>query len=590
MTLQFHPFVIPLFFSSLVLIAFAWIARQHLETLAVRFFLLVMLSVAGLNSAYAFELLSTDLAAILFWVKVEFFFLYLTGLWVFFILAYTGQEHWLTRRTVLIVFLPSTLYTLLAWTNELHFLNWATVGVATVDGFVLFDRTYGVGFYLGAGYLYLLILVAAAIMIRAIIRTPSLYRGQIGWLLLAVAFPAVGSTLTISGLSPFPRLDLMPLGYALACMPIAWSLFRHRLLDIVPLALGQMIDGMADPVLTLDTQQRIVHINPAAVRRLGYSEASYVLNLPLETALADRYADVRCVFDLAKPCHEVAWGGATTNRYFEVQLSPLHSQHGELRGMVLVLHDITARKQASDTIQRYAQELETRNRELDAFSHTVAHDLKTPLTHLIAASHVLLLKVDKGLLTEADLRAEMKRIGYTGQKMAAMVDGILLLSSLRTAEIIFTPVDTYTVACSARDRHQPDIDGKRIEIAIADDLPTITSQPIWLEEVFANLISNAIKYIGDTNVSGQIAIRSAPGAACVRFEVEDNGVGIDATHQQALFEMFSRFHEEAADGLGLGLSIVLRIVGKLGGEVGVDSQVGVGSTFWFTLPAPDEAN
>ena len=254
-----------------------------------------------------------------------------------------------------------------------------------------------------------------------------------------------------------------------------------------------------------------------------------------------------------------------------------------------MLHDITARKQAIDTIQRYAQQLESRNRELDAFSHTVAHDLKTPLTHLIASSHVLLLKADQGLLTTTALREEMERIGYTGQKMAAMVDGILLLSSLRKAEVILTPVDTYAVACSARDRFRPDLGSNRIEIEIADDLPTITSQPIWLEEVFANLISNAIKYIGDTNPSARITIRSVDGAACVRFEIEDNGVGIDATHQAALFEMFSRFHEEAADGLGLGLSIVLRIVGKLGGEVGVDSQVGVGSTFWFTLPDPDAA-
>ncbi|MBK6712005.1 MAG: ATP-binding protein [Chloroflexi bacterium] len=106
-----------------------------------------------------------------------------------------------------------------------------------------------------------------------------------------------------------------------------------------------------------------------------------------------------------------------------------------------------------------------------------------------------------------------------------------------------------------------------------------------MEEIFANLLSNAIKYIGVDNQEPLIRICAVQIENMVRCEVQDNGLGIKVADQQKLFDMFTRFHREEASGTGLGLPIVERIARKLGGEVGVVSTPGQGSTFWFTLPA-----
>jgi signal transduction histidine kinase len=107
----------------------------------------------------------------------------------------------------------------------------------------------------------------------------------------------------------------------------------------------------------------------------------------------------------------------------------------------------------------------------------------------------------------------------------------------------------------------------------------------WIEEVFANLISNAIKYMGKDNPVPSITITGFQIHNLVRYEVRDTGVGISPKDQAHLFEMFTRLHTVEADGLGLGLSIVRRIISKLNGQLGVESERGKGSAFWFTIPA-----
>ena len=112
----------------------------------------------------------------------------------------------------------------------------------------------------------------------------------------------------------------------------------------------------------------------------------------------------------------------------------------------------------------------------------------------------------------------------------------------------------------------------------------------WIEEIFANLVSNAIKYMGKDNPDPRISIRGKPEGDMVRYEVCDTGVGIAPDDQARLFEMFTRLHTVNAEGLGLGLSIVHRIINKLNGQIGVESEVGKGSTFWFSLPAAEQTD
>jgi signal transduction histidine kinase len=236
-----------------------------------------------------------------------------------------------------------------------------------------------------------------------------------------------------------------------------------------------------------------------------------------------------------------------------------------------------------EALTRARDELEARNQELDAFSHTIAHDLKSPLSNIILKSEILPLRF-ADILTPPVIDS-IQNIRESGIRMNQMIDQLLWLARLRDIKAAAKPVAMDIVAAAAVLRFSHVLE--TISIEIAPELPAAIGHAQWVEEVFANLISNAIKYMGTANPAPRICIRGVlqESTGQVRYEVEDTGVGIAPDDQKRLFEMFTRLHTVKADGLGLGLSIVHRIVTRLGGSVGVESVLGQGSTFWFTLPA-----
>lgn len=239
-------------------------------------------------------------------------------------------------------------------------------------------------------------------------------------------------------------------------------------------------------------------------------------------------------------------------------------------------------KRTQDELRTYTKELESRNQELDAFSHTIAHDLKSPLSSVILRSE---MAIDRFANTVPDgVLQTFQSINERGQKMNEMIDQLLWLARLRNIKDTVVAVDVQTVVESALGRFRLMMEQRGIGLEISARLPRAMGHAQWVEEVFANLISNAIKYMGISNPAPRIIIEGAVSNGMVRYEVRDTGVGIAAEDQARLFAMFTRLHTVQAEGLGLGLSIVHRIVTKLNGQVGVTSELGKGSTFWFTLP------
>jgi len=246
-------------------------------------------------------------------------------------------------------------------------------------------------------------------------------------------------------------------------------------------------------------------------------------------------------------------------------------------------HNFEALKQARDALTLYTGELEERNRELDAFSHTIAHDLKSPLNIILLQADFLRMRYADDLPTEAGDHINGIRDGV--MKMNRMIDQLLWLARLRHVSQTDNVVIVKPVVESAVERFAPLMTANHIKIKIVDPLPNALGHAAWVEEIFANFISNAIKYMGAANGTARITIRGSRQAEMVRYEVQDTGIGIAEGDTNELFTMFTRLNTVPAEGLGLGLSIVHRIVTKLNGEVGVESKKGKGSTFWFTLPA-----
>jgi two-component system sensor histidine kinase/response regulator len=248
-------------------------------------------------------------------------------------------------------------------------------------------------------------------------------------------------------------------------------------------------------------------------------------------------------------------------------------------------------------LERQLQEVQARNEELDAFAHTVAHDLKNPLSVLVGYS--ALLGQRRARLSDEQIDRFLSAIARHGRKMTNIIEELLLLASVRKVEEVkMEPLDMAAIVAEVQERLADLIVEREATINVADDWPPALGRASWVEEVWVNYLSNAVKYggqppcidlgftlldCGSASPSQKANVQYA--IPTVKLWVRDNGPGLTAEEQARLFAPFERLHQVQAEGHGLGLSIVRRIVEKLGGQIGVESEPGQGSLFYFTLPA-----
>jgi signal transduction histidine kinase len=251
-------------------------------------------------------------------------------------------------------------------------------------------------------------------------------------------------------------------------------------------------------------------------------------------------------------------------------------------------------------LRHQTTELAARNEELDAFTHSVAHQLKNPLSYVTGYASILEAEIET--LSPDSVREFVRTMDRSARRMSEIIDGLLLLAHVRQEEVESEPLDMEDVVTEAQHRLNGTLERYSAEIITPEMWPEALGYRPWVEEVWVNYISNAIKYGGkpeegipprvelgfDNEEPGGKKRRDHQGSEPqIRFWVRDNGSGIAPEEQDQLFIPFKRLHLNRAKGHGLGLATVRRIVEKLGGRVGVESEVGRGSDFSFTLPAAD---
>jgi PAS domain-containing protein len=251
-------------------------------------FALLMLAVAEWSLGYTFELVADSLSAKLLWAKVQYLgIVSVPLLWFVFAWQYVERHQWLTRNRLLLLSIVPTTTFLFVWTNEFHGLIWQQTLLAQSGSLTILEVSYGIWFWVHSIYSYLLLLIGSIILLQAFGRFSSAYRWQVIILLLGPLAPWIGNALYITGFSPISALDLTPLAFAISGAIFAWGIFRLHLFDIVPIARRALIDSMADGMLVVDLQNRLVEMNPAFLKITGLTEEA-VIGRPINELLADR--------------------------------------------------------------------------------------------------------------------------------------------------------------------------------------------------------------------------------------------------------------------------------------------------------------
>ncbi len=283
---------------------------------------------------------------------------------------------------------------------------------------------------------------------------------------------------------------------------------------------------------------------------------------------------------------------------FDVTEFRIISKHGDVRwlrdhgqpvwddeqGRVVHIYgaaqDITERKRFEEQLQRQTEELRARNEELDAFAYTVAHDLKNPISSMMGFAS--LIQTYYSRMDDEKIQEYLELIMESGYKLKEIINALLMLAGvnkMETAEV--SDLDMQMIVDSAKQRLVTIIQQKEATITMPDDWPSAAGYAPWVEEVWTNYISNALKYGGHPP---KIELGARQDNGITHFYVKDNGDGLSQEEQARVFTPFTRFNQVKIEGHGLGLSIVQRIVHRLGGEVTIESEPGKGSIFGFTLP------
>ncbi|HRQ41996.1 MAG TPA: hybrid sensor histidine kinase/response regulator [Chloroflexota bacterium] len=316
----------------------------------------------------------------------------------------------------------------------------------------------------------------------------------------------------------------------------------------------------------------------SALERLQYTRPDIIL-LDIMMPGLDGYETLRHI--KAHPAHQ----GTPV-----IFMTAVHDTHYEVKGLEMGAVDyltkplhmelVLARLHTHLTIRSLQKNLQEQNADLEAYAHTVAHDLKGPLAVILG--HTELIADELAARGLDDLTEQFALVQSNVQKQINIVNELLLLASLRKEEVQPTRLNMAEIVAQAQHQLAHMVAEYGAEIVMPTTWPQAVGHAPWVEEVWTNYLSNGLKY------GGQPPRLTIDGATqpdgMVRFWVQDNGRGLTPTDQSALFTEFTRLNQTRAQGYGLGLSIVRRIIYKLGGEVGAESEMGQGSTFYFTLP------
>jgi signal transduction histidine kinase len=251
------------------------------------------------------------------------------------------------------------------------------------------------------------------------------------------------------------------------------------------------------------------------------------------------------------------------------------------RHVILALNNVTARKRAEEALLQTSEELARSNSDLEQFASVVSHDLQEPLRTVTGFVQLLQKKYQGQLDSDADQYITFAVDG--AKRMETLIRDLLSYSRIGARGKEPAPVDAGAALRQALDNLQTSIGESAAEITHGQ-LPTIHADGTQLAQLFQNLIGNALKFRGEA--PPRIHINADREDSVRHFSVRDNGIGIDAKHQERIFLIFQRLHSrQQYPGTGIGLAICKRIVDRHGGRIWVESEPGQGATFHFTIPA-----
>lgn len=577
-----------LILSAIISFICAVIGRKRKQTKGGIYFSLLMLSSAVYSLGYAFQLETKSLPEILFWTKIQYLGIpFIPYFWFLFALYFVGYEKAFSKKRNLILLTIPVITVILALTMEKHSLYYISFSVFENIPLGVIKIERGVWYWVYQIFSYCLIIAGGLIFISMYYRSPRPYRRQAITALIGSAMPLLAYTIYLLGYSPF-SIDLIPFAISISGTIYLYALTNTGFLKLIPISRDVVFENMMGSVLVFDKDNRLVDFNPRAKNNFNFIDDDLV-GQHVRDIFKDYEQIVDSVVRLDKnnniPDSNTPLGKKTFSATFSIVVDSKNRTTGKL----LILNDITEMVEIDNKLRQNSENLQKLVDEKNRFFSIIAHDLRGPFQGFLGLSGIL--AEDAQTLSRDEIQDLAQELNKALMTQYNFLEELLQWAGLNTNRIDLNMVklnlnDTLN---SVTNVLQNNAVAKNISIeVICGNNIWITADKDMIKLVIRNLLSNAIKF---SRPGGKISITLEEVNDFIEVAVKDEGVGISGANLGQIFSAGSHLSTEGTAkerGSGLGLILCKEIIDKHKGKIWVESEVGKGSKFIFSIPKTEQ--
>jgi signal transduction histidine kinase len=543
---------LPLLITSIMCFYLAALVFVRSAQLMKRSFIILLLAIGSLSAFYSIEINETVESIKLFWNDLEYIMMALILPAIVLLLSeYLDKPKMRTPKHLLLISLVPLVSLVLVWTNGIHHLYYTAHALRPFGPFTIFSMSYGPAFWVFQAYTHALVIACLVMMIRVYSVTSGPHRLQMRMLLLALLMPWIANLVAQINIAPSPSMYTTIIGFLISAVLIYYTVFRHELLELMPLAMDKVVASMPDAMIVMDRNDRLMFKNPAAAMLLDSQALGY-------GAEFERIA-LRVQDGESEDVHR-SEGTIHTNegpRMFAIQISPVMSRGHTPIGTVVMMHDITSERCSQEALQNA-------NAKLNLLSSVTRHDVMNQLTAARGYAELLRLKLERPV--------EARKYLDGLENALALIEK--QVSFTRDYQDVGVKKPEWQNVQDVADKARRSSAVGNIEFNIDMGGVRVYADPM-LEKVFYNLFDNAVRH--GKRVSCIKAWSRLIGDG-LEIVIEDDGAGVPEWEKSRIFDI------GYGKNTGMGLFICAQVLGITGITIQENGIEGKGARFSLSVP------